>query len=125
MLCLTSRGHNRGAMSVDHRKARRVLGITFLVSLVVSIVLILNASGDVNPFSHPDNSSRILFSILIGLSFLTSMGSFLGFVSSTVLAWRKEKRETKSLLIENERKELELEKLRLELDKMKREDFQH
>lgn len=109
-------------MSIDYRKARRILGVAFLVSLFVSIFLILNASGDVNPLSHADNSSRFAFIAAISLSLLTAISSFLGFVTTATLAWRKDKRETKSLLIENERKELELEKLRLELEKMKREE---
>lgn len=58
-------------------------------------------------------------SIITGVTLLTSLTSLLGFISTTVLAWRKEKRDSAAIRSDNEKKELELEKLRLELEKMK------
>ncbi len=51
------------------------------------------------------------------ISLLTSLTSLVGFLSTTVLAWRKEKRETLAAEIELQKKELELEKLRMEIQK--------
>ena len=62
--------------------------------------------------SVPDTA--IIVSVV---SLLTSITSLVGFFSTTVLAWRKEKRETLSAELEIKKKELELEKLRVELGK--------
>jgi hypothetical protein len=55
--------------------------------------------------------------IVSAISLLTSLTSLVGFFSTTVLAWRREKRETLSAELEIQKKELELEKLRMELSK--------
>ena len=54
------------------------------------------------------------------ISLLTSITSFVGFFSTTLLAWRKEKRESLSSELEMKKKKLELEKMRVELEKAKR-----
>jgi multidrug efflux pump subunit AcrB len=51
------------------------------------------------------------------VSLLTSVTSLIGFCFTTLLAWRKEKRESRSEELELKKKEFELEKLRKELVK--------
>lgn len=62
------------------------------------------------------------FTVFISIaSLMTSITAFIGFFFTTVLAWRKEKREAKSFELENQKKELEIIKLKAELDKMQDE----
>lgn len=72
--------------------------------------------------SDPKDTGSYSLVIIGTISFLTSLTSLLGFISTTVLAWRKEKRDVETLRIENEKKELELLKLKMELDKLKAEE---
>jgi hypothetical protein len=77
-----------------------------------------NNNSSVTASKPPEESGYGLY-IIGGVSFLTSITSLLGFISTTVLAWRKEKREVEVIRYDNEKKELELEKLKWELEKMK------
>ena len=52
-------------------------------------------------------------------SCLTSIITFIGFVSTTVLTWRKEASERKDRDLERKLKEIELDKARFELEKLK------
>lgn len=64
----------------------------------------------------------ITLPILISIaSLLTSVVSFCGFFFTTVVAWRKERREQKHADLDLERKKLEVEKLRIEIESKKRE----
>ena len=65
------------------------------------------------------NSSDINFTALIG-SVITSVTSLVGFITTTVITWRKEKRESALADVERKKLELELEKDKLELNKMKK-----
>jgi len=47
---------------------------------------------------------------------ITSFLTVLAFISTSVLAWRKEKRERLGFELEYQKKELEIEKLRRELE---------
>jgi len=80
-----------------------------------------NPNSNVSADKQPETIGYGL-SIITGVTLVTSLTSLLGFLSTTVLAWRKEKRDSAALLFDNEKKELELEKLRLELEKMKTEE---
>jgi hypothetical protein len=55
---------------------------------------------------------------------LSSIVTFVGFVSTAILTWRKEGREKADRELEMKRKEIALEKERLELEKMKAEQEQ-
>ena len=66
--------------------------------------------------------STFLFTFLFitgGLSLFSTVFTFLGFLTMTIFALRKERRETESFRLEREKKEIELEKLKIELDKSK------
>ncbi len=69
-----------------------------------------------NPSSAPSgsmNSGAVLGSII------TSVTSLIGFITTTVITWRKEKREASLADMERKRLETELEKSRLELEELK------
>lgn len=57
--------------------------------------------------------------LLIYLPLATTIVSILGFLSATLLAWRKERRDTRRDSLEIERLRLEIEQLKLQLDKNK------
>jgi hypothetical protein len=59
--------------------------------------------------------------IAIATSCLTSFTTFIGFVVTTAIGLRKEKRETRAADLERLQKELDLEKQRLELEKQRAE----
>lgn len=69
--------------------------------------------------SKPAEEGGYGLMIIGGVTFLTSLTSLLGFISTTLLAWRKEKRDAETVRFDNEKKELELEKLRWEIEKIK------
>ena len=55
------------------------------------------------------------------LATASAFASLIGFISTTVLAWRREAREARSAKLEVAQTRLELEKTRLELEKLRRE----
>lgn len=66
--------------------------------------------------------STLLFTFLFitgGLSLFATVFTFLGFLTMTIFAWSKERREKESFRLEKEKKEIEIEKLKIELDKSK------
>ncbi len=79
----------------------------------------VNNNSAANSTTKPGEETGYGWVILGGVSLITSLTSLFGFISTTVLAWRKEKRDVEVIRIENEKKELELEKLKWELEKMK------
>jgi hypothetical protein len=54
------------------------------------------------------------------VSFVTSMGSGIGFLCTLCIAFLKERRESAAFKTDNERKQLENEKLALEIEKLKK-----
>jgi hypothetical protein len=118
------------------KKKRKIFGWVFLVSILVffasnmiwtmapmsppemnaPIGAILRDSTA--PPSHVPNSAALDTAVVVSVvSLLTSLTSLVGFLSTTVLAWRKERREAVSAELEIKKKELELEKLKIELAK--------
>ena len=72
---------------------------------------------EVDPSSQ--NSEKMGYTALIG-TVLTSITSLIGFVTTTVIAWRKEKREATLADVERKKLETELEKSKLELERLKK-----
>ena len=73
-----------------------------------------------NPGVDPSsqNANDMGVTALIG-SVITSVTSLVGFITTTVITWRKEKREASLADVERKKLETELEKSRLELEKLK------
>jgi hypothetical protein len=76
-----------------------------------------------SPFLGPNEATAMVGSIVAALgSCVTSIVTFIGFVSTLVLGWRKESREAQDSKLERQRLALELEKQRLDLEKAKAEE---
>lgn len=77
-----------------------------------------SVSNDIeNP--PPIFSGNVNSGVLIG-SVMTSITSLIGFVTTTVISWRKEKREASLADVQRKKLETELEKSRLELERLKK-----
>ena len=107
-------------------KARNIFLALFLLS--TGVVLVLAIFGASMIFTAPGtsvdtNPEALTIGGLVAIisSCITAMVTFVGFVSTTILAWRKEAREKEDREMERKRKEIELEKERLELEKLKAE----
>jgi hypothetical protein len=74
----------------------------------------------IDPETEPSSqNTKMGAAALIG-SLITSVTSLIGFVTTTVITWRKEKRETSLSNMELKKLEAELEKSRLELERLKK-----
>ncbi len=87
----------------------RLFGVAFLVSVGLALAL----SGTPGRALSEDiaDDPRIALSIAL----VTAATSLVGFVSTTWLAWRKERREGSVFRLQVERQQLEIERLKLEL----------
>lgn len=105
------------------RKSKRIFAWALMLSIVVfslTFVLSQNKSYEtinapiedetVQPVVYQDSSGGLL----ITASLATSLVSLIGFLSTTILAWKKERREVVLAQLEIRKQELELEKLRAE-----------
>jgi hypothetical protein len=73
--------------------------------------------SNVDPSSQ--NSVDVNYTALIG-SAIASVTSLIGFITTTAITWRKEKREASLADVERKKLELELEKNKLELEELKK-----
>jgi hypothetical protein len=73
--------------------------------------------GSVEP--SPQHTRDINFTALVG-SVITSITSLIGFITTTVITWRREKREASLADMQRQKLETELEKSRLELEELKK-----
>lgn len=111
-----------------YSKARRVFLVLFVVSAALTLALLFlfgifparTGPGTTPSTTPPETQSVGAWIATLG-SLLTSVVTLVGFVSTTILAWRKEAREAAVADLERKRKELELEKEKLELEKLRAE----
>jgi uncharacterized membrane protein len=89
---------------------RRWLGWISVASLLVMFLVAFIGHWR-NPWHGPLRSEEFV----IFASLVTFVTTFLGFVVTTVMTWRKEGRETDHASLELEKNKLELEKLRREI----------
>jgi hypothetical protein len=93
-------------------KARRILLIVFLVSTLLSVVLIATSAAR-DPDSVSEGAASTGLRVITTASIITAATTFAGFASTTALMWRRDKRETRAA-------EIEIKKARLELEKLER-----
>ncbi len=101
-----------------YRGAAWAFGLALLVSLAVlgvSLAVMLNAGGRL-PLAAEDEAP----SLVLILSTATTVVSLIGLLSTNLLAWRREARESRETEVELQRQRLEIEKLKLELEKQRR-----
>jgi len=129
---------------MNTKSLRNIFLILFVVSTVFVFMLSFGAIGNSNapavietpegteapavgPTAEPgepsesshEPSGSMNSSAVIG-SILTSVTSLIGFITTTVITWRKEKRESSLADMERRKLETELEKSRLELEELKK-----
>ncbi len=92
-----------------------LLGLS-LAMLAVSLGAYLAVAGRA-PLTVDSQSSGVVLAVSVA----TSIVSLIGLLSTNLLAWRREARESRSAEVQLQRQQLEIEKLKLELDKQKRE----
>jgi uncharacterized membrane protein len=99
-------------------RAQLVFGMLFILSIVVLLVLSLLPQDEKSVAG--ESASGFPSGGIVGvLSLLASITTLVGFVSTTVLEWREERREAAAAELERQRQELEIQKLRKELDEMR------
>ena len=105
----------------------------FLASTLVMVVLIVQGQSIREAFAQvnsstagdpsapqPEKNSDGMGLTVIG-SVVTSITSLIGFIVTTVITWRKEKRDASLAEVERKKIEIELEKSKLELEALKKE----
>ena len=95
-----------------YTRARRILLAVFLVTALLSVVLISTPAVKDPEATGADTMSTGLL-VVTAASVFTAATTLVGFASITVLMWRRDRRETRSA-------DIELEKARLELEKLER-----
>jgi uncharacterized membrane protein len=88
---------------------RRWLGWISVASLLVMFLVGFIAAWT-NTWPDLLRSEELVFASLV-----TFVTTFLGFLVTTVMTWRKERRESNATSVELEKNKLELEKLRREI----------
>lgn len=76
------------------------------------------SSSPPTPTSAPSESGKGL-TLLTVLSVLSTIGTLGGFLSSTIITWKKDRREGVDFDLERDLKKTQLEKARLELEEIK------
>ena len=74
--------------------------------------------GEAGPESGPSETGKGL-TLLTILSVLSTIGTLGGFLSSTIITWKKDRRERADFDLERDLKKTQLEKARLELEEIK------
>lgn len=87
---------------------------------------IIKATPEISPKMTPVATGDYSFPFVLAAFLVTGVFSlfatvftFLGFLTMTIFAWRKEKREAAGFRLETAKKEIEIEKLKVELEKSK------
>jgi hypothetical protein len=95
------------------KKFRRWFGVGFVISFALFLLVLLSEAILVG-----EGNNQIL---LAWASFLASCITLIGFLVTTVITWRKERREPEHSSVDLDKNKLELEKLRQDtLDKLRR-----
>ena len=106
----------------SYARVRRTLLILFILSTVVSVILWFLGFFPIveGPGTGSSSTDVSTLGVLTAVgSCITSVATFAGFISTTVLAWRQEQREAQKSELEARRQEIELEKSKLELENLK------
>lgn len=97
---------------------RVIWGILFMLSIAFLLVYLL-VVRERTPTSAPSAAAESQLVVIASL--LTAIVTFLGFISTTILGWRKEQRDARAAELERARQQVELERAKLEVEKLKAE----
>jgi hypothetical protein len=103
-------------------RARNIFLVLFLVSsCILVLVTFFSAQSYAAPLPGSSGTDAVTLGTLVATvtSCITSIVTFIGFLSTTLLTWRKEARDKEDRDLERKHKEIELEKERLELEKLR------
>jgi hypothetical protein len=78
------------------------------------------STGNPGIFGPSSQSNRNLNTVTLVGSMIASVTSFIGFITTTLITWRKEKREASLAEVQRMKLETELEKSKLELEELKK-----
>jgi hypothetical protein len=78
------------------------------------------SAGHPGIFDPSSQSSRNLNTVTLVGSMIASVTSLIGFITTTIITWRKEKREASLADVQRKKLETELEKSKLELEELKK-----
>lgn len=102
------------------KKRRKIFGILFVISMIVfSSVFFFDLF--VPPQTKPgagDGEGLLVSLITLAASLLTAITSFVGFITTTIIAFRKERREARMDKLDLRKKELEIVKLEQEVGEL-------
>lgn len=110
-------GADRPTPRLAYRGAAWAFGLALAVSLAVlagSLAVLLSSAGRLALAAEGEAPSLVLI-----LSTATSLVSLIGLLSTNLLAWRREARDSREAELELQRQRLEIEKLKLELEKQR------
>ena len=121
---------------------RTIFLLVFIISSIVTAMMFVNLNGAQQPALTPTKDSSIpnvsptqsltvptepanapTLQVNLGVvagTIFTSVTSLVGFITTTLISWRKEKRESVLADVERKKLETELEKSRLELANLKK-----
>ena len=101
----------------EWRSWQRIFLLLFgVLGLILGALLLhLSAPRYTGMATQPAPPLPLAERIALIVSVASTLITALGFISTTALAWRKERRESRSAALEEQREQLELEKLRREL----------
>jgi hypothetical protein len=100
--------------------AQMVFGVLFVLFTILVLVLVFTSGDRDDKTTAVETGPQLPSDSAIGIfSLLASVTTLIGFVSTTALQWRSERRAAGREDLERKRQELELEKLRLELEEMR------
>jgi hypothetical protein len=103
--------------TVRYGRVRLVLGIVFILSVLVLLLGVQSSPQLPTPGSPAAEPPDV--GLLTWLPLVTAVTSLLGFVSTTALAWRADRRAARAAALEQQRQALELEKTKAELERLK------
>jgi H+/gluconate symporter-like permease len=96
-----------------------------VVSLAASATTQEPGVAPTQPAGHPGSfdpswqNTRNLNTVTLVGSMIASVTSLIGFITTTIITWRKEKREASLADVQRKKLETELEKSKLELEELK------
>lgn len=98
--------------------ARTVFLVLFILATLLCFWFVFLGWGRAtSPSTNPTVTESPIIPIIASLS--TSVVTLVGFVITTVLSFRREKREARDAELSRKQKEIELEKAQLELEQLK------
>lgn len=107
-------------VSRTYRRARLAFLVIFVVS--TAAVLWLTGAPGRRPLWIAEGFQTNWASVVAVIAVGTSIASLLGTITTTILAWRKERRDTQAAELERERQRLEIERLKLQLERERTKD---